>query len=365
MLLGTVGSGATSVTVTGLTPGATETFAIEAYNASSTASTAWVSVVMPASPTLTAPVVTATATSSTTGKLSWTASSGATGYDIYYLNGGRAVSLGSVGSATTSVAISGMAPGTTYEFEVVAYNRTSQAASQWTALTTPASAAKAADLTFTGVPDLTIAVAADPSTGFLVTGAVFNQAVSSPVLTGGSATSNSASAQAVATLTLGSGANQTIVGAAGTGAGGGFAPGAANSSNGGMSLGSSLTMGTTVARQDGGPSVSWDGLAPTLAAHDFVSDAHDVSLIRQSSIESLDTLFGQEIEWARMRSQQVDDAAGAEAEAVAVDAGQVQRPSAAVLAVGLAISALWSASDRVNHRVEPRQSFLKRRQTAP
>ena len=41
---------------------------------------------------------------------------------------------------TTSVTISGMSAGTTYEFAVVAYNSTSQTASAWTALTTIASA---------------------------------------------------------------------------------------------------------------------------------------------------------------------------------------------------------------------------------
>ena len=91
--------------------------------------------------TLTAPVLTATTISNTTGRLSWTTSAGATGYEIYYMNGGQAVPLGSVSASTTSVTISGMAPGTTYEFQVVAYNRTSQAASQWTALTTSGSAA--------------------------------------------------------------------------------------------------------------------------------------------------------------------------------------------------------------------------------
>ncbi len=222
--LGNLAAGSTSVTVTGLPSGSTQYFYIAAYNTTSTASTVWVKVVMPAAATLTAPVVTATATSSTTGHLSWTASPGATGYKIEYLNRGQAVSLGSVSSNTTSITISGMASGTTYEFMVVAYNKTSQADSAWTPLTTAASAAKAADVTLTGVPDLAIHAAADASTGFLVTGAVFNQATSSPILTGGSATSSSANATVAANLTFGSGANQTFVGVVEAGAGSGFAP---------------------------------------------------------------------------------------------------------------------------------------------
>ncbi len=117
--------------------------------------------------------------------------------------------------------------------------------------------------------------------------------------------------------------------------------------------------------QDDGPGVSWGNLAPTLAAHDVVSAARDTSLIRQNLIESLDALFDQDIEWARMQSRQVDDAAGAQAEALAVGVGDVNEPSAAMLAVGLAISALWSegaGADRVNRSTEARQSLLKRRQ---
>ena len=122
--------------------GSTEYFYVTAYNATSSASTAWVSVVMPAarpprsprpwSPQRPLPAPPA----NSRGRLRR-----ATGYEIYYLNGGQAVPLGSVGSSTTSVTISGMSPGTTYEFLVQAYNSTSQANSQWTALTTTGSAA--------------------------------------------------------------------------------------------------------------------------------------------------------------------------------------------------------------------------------
>ncbi|HEX3655200.1 MAG TPA: fibronectin type III domain-containing protein, partial [Pirellulales bacterium] len=135
VLIGNLPAGSSSLNVSGLAAGSTQYFYVSAYNATSSASTAWVSVVMPAAATtstLTAPVLTATATSNTTGRLSWTASPGATGYDIYYMKGGQTASLGSVGGGTTAVSISGMAPGTTYEFLVLAYNSTSQASSKWT-----------------------------------------------------------------------------------------------------------------------------------------------------------------------------------------------------------------------------------------
>jgi hypothetical protein len=140
--LGSVGAGTTSVSVTGLVAGATEKFYITAFNSSSTASTAWVSVVMPAAAVLAAPTnVTATATSSTTGTLSWSASAGATGYEIYWWNGSEAVPIGSVGANTTSVNIQGMSANSTNKFYVVAYNATSSAASAWFSMITPSTTA--------------------------------------------------------------------------------------------------------------------------------------------------------------------------------------------------------------------------------
>jgi len=139
-----VGAGTTSTSISGLTAGATEYFYVTAYNATSSASTGWASVVMPAAATtaLAAPTnVTATATSSTTGTLSWTASTGATSYAIYYWNGRRSVYLGTVNGSTTSVTISGLPAGSTTDFAVVALNSTTSAASAWVGLTTPAAAA--------------------------------------------------------------------------------------------------------------------------------------------------------------------------------------------------------------------------------
>jgi hypothetical protein len=123
----------------------TEYFYVTAYNATSNASSAWVSVTMPAAAAVTAPTnVRATATSTTTGTLSWTGSASATGYAIYYSTGAGSTLLGTVGAGTTSVSITGMSAGSTYYFYVVAYNNTSQAASNWVALTTPAATSFAA-----------------------------------------------------------------------------------------------------------------------------------------------------------------------------------------------------------------------------
>ncbi|HEV2968765.1 MAG TPA: fibronectin type III domain-containing protein [Pirellulales bacterium] len=140
-----VGSGTTSVGVSGQSPGATEYFYVTASNSTSSASSGWVSVVMPAAQAVSAPTnVVASATSTTTGTVSWTASAGATGYAIYYWNGSRAVLLGTVSGSATSVSITGMNPGTTYYFYVAAFNSTSSAASGWASLTTPAAGSAAA-----------------------------------------------------------------------------------------------------------------------------------------------------------------------------------------------------------------------------
>ncbi|HEV3416751.1 MAG TPA: fibronectin type III domain-containing protein [Pirellulales bacterium] len=140
-----LGSGTTSVSVSGQSPGATEYFYVSAYNATSSASSGWASVVMPAAAAVSAPTnVVASATSTTTGTVSWTASAGATGYAIYYWNGSRSVMLGTVSGSATSVSITGMNPGSTYYFYVAAYNSTSSAASGWVSLTSPAANSAAA-----------------------------------------------------------------------------------------------------------------------------------------------------------------------------------------------------------------------------
>ena len=145
-----VGANSTSVDISGQSSGSTAYFYVTAYNSTSSASSGWVSVVLPTAAAVAPPTnLVVTATSATTGTLSWGASVGATGYAVYYWNGFRAVLLGTVGSDTTSVTIQGLLAGSTTDFAVVAYNNNSSAASNWAALTTPTSnAAAAADTVF-------------------------------------------------------------------------------------------------------------------------------------------------------------------------------------------------------------------------
>ncbi len=133
-----VSSATTSVNISGQSPGSTEYFYVTAYNTTSSASSGWVSVVMPTPPPIAPPTnLSAFASSSSTGTLSWNTSAGATGYAIYYWNGFTSVLLGTVASGTTSVTIQGLAPGSTTYFAVVAYNDISSAATNWVGLTTP------------------------------------------------------------------------------------------------------------------------------------------------------------------------------------------------------------------------------------
>ncbi len=67
-----VSSPTTAADISGQSPKATEYFYVTAYNATSSAASAWASVVMPAAASLAPPAnLAASATSSTTGKLSW------------------------------------------------------------------------------------------------------------------------------------------------------------------------------------------------------------------------------------------------------------------------------------------------------
>ncbi|HEY5314741.1 MAG TPA: fibronectin type III domain-containing protein [Pirellulales bacterium] len=156
--LGQVNAHTTSVSVSNLAPGSTDKFYITAFDARSSASTGWVSVVMPKAAVLSAPQnVAAKALSSTIGQLSWSASTGALGYLIYWQDGNQLVDLGSVGANTTSVTIQGLAAGSTDSFVIVAFNATSQAKSASVSLTTPTSttasqalqASRLADMAFT------------------------------------------------------------------------------------------------------------------------------------------------------------------------------------------------------------------------
>ncbi|HVA50825.1 MAG TPA: hypothetical protein VNH11_31065 [Pirellulales bacterium] len=140
MLVNSVSSSATSVDVGGQTPGATESFVVEAYNSTSVADSSVVSVTMPTpAPVLSAPTLTVSAVSSTAAELNWNLVNGAQGYQVYLVNSsGQDQYLGSVSSTTSAVQVTGLAAGSTDSFMVAAYNATSTADSSVVSVTLPA-----------------------------------------------------------------------------------------------------------------------------------------------------------------------------------------------------------------------------------
>ncbi|HEX7380060.1 MAG TPA: fibronectin type III domain-containing protein [Pirellulales bacterium] len=142
--LGAVGASTTSVQVTGLTAGSTDSFIVQAYNNNDTPSTANSSVVTVALPAPVVPTrvsapqnVTVNLASSTSAVVSWSDEAAATGYNIYWSNGYQVLLLGTVSGSTSSVTITGLPMGATSYFLVEAFNRTSYADSAWAAVTTP------------------------------------------------------------------------------------------------------------------------------------------------------------------------------------------------------------------------------------
>ncbi len=136
-MVATVGTSSTGTTISGLTPGATESFKIEAYSGSTVADSSEVSVSMPALSGLNTPQVAATALSYSVVQLSWGNVAGAEGYRIYWMNGSQAVLLGTVNSATTSVLVTGFTGGMTAQLRVEAFAGNLVADSSWSTVTTP------------------------------------------------------------------------------------------------------------------------------------------------------------------------------------------------------------------------------------
>ena len=136
-LLANLGSGATSFVANNLTPGATESFIVEAVAPGQTADSSVVSVTMPVS--LAAPVVQAQATSSTTGLLSWQPVTNAQGYRVFELVNGQKVLLSTLAASTSTIQLQivGLTPNTTTQFVVEAYHGSTTADSQTAFITTP------------------------------------------------------------------------------------------------------------------------------------------------------------------------------------------------------------------------------------
>ena len=121
--IGSYGSGVTGCSVAGLSPNTTYYFDVAAYNSAGTSWANYQSATTSAnlSPPA-APSFTATAASGTQINLSWNTVSGASGYLVDEWINGAWPQIGSYGSGTTGCSVTGLSPGTTYYFDVAAYN---------------------------------------------------------------------------------------------------------------------------------------------------------------------------------------------------------------------------------------------------
>jgi subtilase family serine protease len=129
----------TSLKFTGLKAGSTSSFAVKAFNATSSATSPWVSVTLPAIVALTAPQNLAFTASVTAGTLTWSPVAGATGYMVYAAEtGGRNQASAWVDAGSTSISVSGLRAGRGYQFRVVAMNDDGVATSDWMTWAAPA-----------------------------------------------------------------------------------------------------------------------------------------------------------------------------------------------------------------------------------
>ena len=118
-----LGSGSTGYAVTGLSAGTTYLFDVAAYNSAGTswanyqAATTNSNLTPPAAPSFTTTVVSASQID-----LAWGTVSGATGYLIDEWINGVWTQIASLGGGSTSDAVTGLSAGTTYYFDVAAYN---------------------------------------------------------------------------------------------------------------------------------------------------------------------------------------------------------------------------------------------------
>jgi hypothetical protein len=140
--IGSFGSGTTGCSVIRLNPGATYSFEVAAYNSAgtswSTAQTAMTSggnVIPPANPSFTATTVSVSQID-----LAWSAVSGASGYAVDEWVNGTWLQIATLGSANTVYWVSGLSAGTTYSFDLAAFN---SAGATWSTVQTATTRAAA------------------------------------------------------------------------------------------------------------------------------------------------------------------------------------------------------------------------------
>lgn len=134
--IATVGPHTNTTTVNHLPAGQQVWLAVEAYNATAQADSAWATVTLPTKPLTGATNVKATAVSSTEIDLSWTPATGQTGYKLLEWNGTTDVVVATLGAGQHHTAVTKLAPGTTYFFSIESFNETSSTVTDWASATT-------------------------------------------------------------------------------------------------------------------------------------------------------------------------------------------------------------------------------------
>lgn len=134
-LLATLGASATSFSATGLTKGSTVSFFVQGTSGSLTADSSTVSVKLPTT-NLTSPRVSGKALSTTSVQLSWSKISGLDGYRVFEKIGGVQTPIGTLPASATSVQITNLQPGTTYQFLIEAYKGSLIGDSSWVSVKT-------------------------------------------------------------------------------------------------------------------------------------------------------------------------------------------------------------------------------------
>lgn len=188
--IATYGAGTTSATVAGLAAGTKYAFNLVAFNNAGTAATPWLAVsTLAGSVGLSPPAppgkFAGAAITTTQIRLNWTISPTAIGYDLYEIINGKPARIANYAVNLMSATVLNLSPGTTYSFNLVAYNKAGTAATPWIQVKTlgmaasqQSASAPAASVASATTAALSVAAATKPpASASVATDAVFAQMV--------------------------------------------------------------------------------------------------------------------------------------------------------------------------------------------
>lgn len=131
VLAGTVGADVKTFTANGLLPNQTQWFTVQAFDASSSATSAWASIKTPANAITVPTNVNVASATQTTLTLTWGDATGETGYRIFIWEGNKATQVGSVAANTTAFQVQNLTAGQSYYFYIQAFNANNIANTAW------------------------------------------------------------------------------------------------------------------------------------------------------------------------------------------------------------------------------------------